>query len=168
MAFISLLALELKLPLLGQLALVKEQLSLNKLDPLALEPLKNGCSDRWKIVITPNLYLWKFLFNYIPWWQKTRLLLHLWITLYSNLLLIDVVIPLSERWKSPILLKIIFLCRYLHSVSKSPNLLSNKLNTLSVKIILSWVGRLMVPGNYLCLLASASLCHQWRFLQKAV
>lgn len=80
-----------KLPLLGQLALVKAQLSLNKLDPLALEPLKNGCSDRWKILITPNLYLWKLLFNYIPRWQKTRLLLHLWITLYSNLLLTDVV-----------------------------------------------------------------------------
>lgn len=83
--------MELKWPLPGQLALVKKQLSWKKLVPPALETLRNGWRNRWKILITPNLYLWKLYFNYIPQWQKTRPLLYLWITFYSNLLLIDAI-----------------------------------------------------------------------------
>lgn len=52
---------------------------------------QNGRNNRWKILFTPNFYLWKLHFNYIPRWQKTRPLLYLWYTFYSNLLLIDAI-----------------------------------------------------------------------------
>lgn len=62
----------------------------------------------------------------------------------------------------------IFLSRYLHSVSKSLfNILSNKLNILSVKITLSWAGK--IDGTKLRKLpVPTCLCNQWRLLQKAV
>lgn len=52
---------------------------------------QDGCSNRWNILITPDWHLWKLHFNYILQWQKTRPLLYLWITFYSNLLITDAI-----------------------------------------------------------------------------
>lgn len=52
---------------------------------------QDGCSNRWNVLITPDWYLWQLRFNYILQWQKTRPLLYLWITFYSNLLITDAI-----------------------------------------------------------------------------
>lgn len=52
---------------------------------------EDGCINRWNVLITPDWYLWKLRFNYILQWQKTRPLLYLRITFYSNLFIMNAI-----------------------------------------------------------------------------